>query len=114
MVAKVQRPDCQISQLGWHVVPCCGNYLNCSRNVNIHLSEPCTLEFCTMGKMCPGFLRKECWSVKTSRLIMGFFFFNKQYTLKRRKKKREKREKNGKKINQTKVVGSNCSKCNLL
>lgn len=74
-MAKFQRPDCQISQLCWHVVPFYVNYLNLSRNVNIHWSEPCTLEFCTIGKMCPGFLRKECWSVKASRVIMGFFIY---------------------------------------
>lgn len=38
-----------------------------------------------MGKMCPGFLRRECWSVKASRVIMGFFINN--ILLKKRKKK---------------------------
>lgn len=40
-----------------------------------------------MGKMCPGFLRRECWSVKASRVIMGFFINNILL-------KKEKKEKN--------------------
>lgn len=35
VVAKVQRPDCQISQLCWHVVPFNVIYLDLSKNVTL-------------------------------------------------------------------------------
>lgn len=44
--------------------------------------------------MCPGFLRKECWSVKASRVIMGFFIYiyiNYILFKKRKKKKNIKK-----------------------
>lgn len=44
--------------------------------------------------MCPGFLRKECWSVKASRVIMGFFYiyiYINYILFKKRKKKNHKK-----------------------
>lgn len=103
MVAKVQRPDCQTSQLCRHVVPFCVNYFNLSRNLNVHLSEPCTLEFCTMGKMCPGFLRKRVLECEGLQGYNGIFLYIYKYYTFQKKLKKEKRKKN-KKITQEQLL----------